>query len=72
VAELSRMSDAQLQGQLWAEAAEAPPQQPQLPQVPKQRQQPQQQQQHNAFARQSGPAAYNPSMLADMGFGSGW
>ena len=75
VAELSRTSDAQLLGQLWADAAGPPPQQPLLPQLPQvpqlPRQQPQQQQ-PNAFARQSGPAAYHPSMLADMSFGSGW
>jgi hypothetical protein len=33
VAELSRMSGAQLQGGLWAEASETPAQQPLLPQV---------------------------------------
>jgi hypothetical protein len=82
VAELSRMSDAQLQGPLWAEAAATQPPAPSPPPPPQPLQQPQRQpqvqplqvqpQQHNSFARQSGPAAYHPALLADMSLGCGW
>lgn len=69
------MSDAQLQPQLWTEAAQPPLQQQPQQQQPQQ-QLPQQQQvlqqPPDAFARASGPAAFNNTLLADMTLGCGW